>query len=127
MDDRPIFLYPHAGDGVTEKASATLLTDWGASETAGWQANPPSAKAKARSGSERGDPSSEARDAGSREKLLAGLHAARTKTDTGGQGEKPEVSERTVAKELGKTAPYVRKKGRWRRPAAVKRPKRLFI
>ena len=30
---------------------------------------------------------------------------ARTKTDTGGQGENPEVSERTVAKELGKIAP----------------------
>ena len=37
--------------------------------------------------------------------------AACTKTDTGGQGEKPEVSERTVAKELGKIIPYVRKKG----------------
>jgi hypothetical protein len=37
--------------------------------------------------------------------------AARTKTDTGGQGENPEVSERTVAKELGKITPYVRKKG----------------
>ena len=31
--------------------------------------------------------------------------AARTKTDTGGQGENPEVSERTVAKELGKMTP----------------------
>ena len=30
---------------------------------------------------------------------------ARTKTDTGGQGEDPEVSERTVAKELGKMTP----------------------
>ena len=37
--------------------------------------------------------------------------AARTKTDTGGQGEKPEVSERTVAKELGKLTPYVSYKG----------------
>ena len=36
--------------------------------------------------------------------------AARTKTDTGGQGEDPEVSERTVAKELGKMTPYVSKK-----------------
>ena len=42
--------------------------------------------------------------------------AARTKTDTGGQGEYPEVSERTVAKELGKIAPYVRKKGRSKEP-----------
>ena len=30
------------------------------------------------------------------------LMTARTKTDTGGQGENPKVSERTVAKELGK-------------------------
>ena len=30
---------------------------------------------------------------------------ARTKTDTGGQGEYPKVSERTVAKELGKNTP----------------------
>ena len=42
--------------------------------------------------------------------------AARTKTDTGGQGEKPEVSERTVAKELGKITPYVRKKGSSKEP-----------
>ena len=41
---------------------------------------------------------------------------ARTKTDTGGQGEKPKVSERTVAKELGKIVPYVRKKGRSKEP-----------
>ena len=34
----------------------------------------------------------------------------------GGQGEKPKVSERTVAKELGKIAPYVRKKGRSKEP-----------
>ena len=33
------------------------------------------------------------------------LWPARTKTDTGGQGENPEVSERTVAKELGKMTP----------------------
>ena len=50
-----------------------------------------------------------------------------TETDTGGQGEKPEVSERTVAKELGKMVPYVRKKGRSINRAAVNRPKRLFI
>jgi hypothetical protein len=37
-------------------------------------------------------------------------------TDTGGQGEKPKVSERTVAKELGKIVPYVRKKGRSKEP-----------
>ncbi len=34
--------------------------------------------------------------------------------------------ERTLVKELGKFAPYVRKKGRRRKPAAVKRPNRLF-
>ena len=41
---------------------------------------------------------------------------ARTKTDTGGHVENTKVSERTVAKELGKMAPYVRKKGRSREP-----------
>ncbi len=41
---------------------------------------------------------------------------ARTKTDTGGQAEDAKVSERTVAKELGKMAPYVRKKGRSKEP-----------
>ena len=39
------------------------------------------------------------------EKSLGSAHAARTKTDTGGQGEYPKVSERTVAKELGKNTP----------------------
>ena len=33
-------------------------------------------------------------------------------TDTGGQVEHTKVSERTVAKELGNIAPYVRKKER---------------
>ena len=42
--------------------------------------------------------------------------AARTKTDTGGRGEDPQVSERTVAKELGKIVPYVSKKGRSKEP-----------
>ena len=41
---------------------------------------------------------------------------ARTKTDTGGWAEYAKVSERTVAKELGKMAPYVRKKGRSKEP-----------
>ena len=35
----------------------------------------------------------------------ANAYAARTKTDTGGQAEDAKVSERTVAKELGKMAP----------------------
>jgi hypothetical protein len=38
-------------------------------------------------------------------KASSNAYAARTKTDTGGQGEDPEVSERTVAKELGKMTP----------------------
>ena len=42
--------------------------------------------------------------------------SARTKTDTGGRAEDAKVSERTVAKELGKMAPYVRKKGRSKEP-----------
>ena len=41
---------------------------------------------------------------------------ARTKTDTGGQGEYPKVSERIVVKELCKIVPYVRKKGRSKEP-----------
>ncbi len=44
------------------------------------------------------------------------LWPARTKTDTGGHVENTKVSERTVAKELGKMAPYVRKKGRSKEP-----------
>ena len=47
-----------------------------------------------------------------REKPLGRDAGARTKTDTGGQVEDTKVSERTVAKELGKMAPYVRKKER---------------
>ena len=43
-------------------------------------------------------------------------YTARTKTDTGGRAENAKVSERTVAKELGKMAPYVRKKGRSKEP-----------
>ncbi len=42
--------------------------------------------------------------------------AARTNTDTGGLAEDSKVSERTVDKELGKMAPYVRKKGRSKEP-----------
>ena len=38
-------------------------------------------------------------------------HEARTKTDTGRRGDKPQALERTVVKELGKLTPYVRKKG----------------
>ncbi len=41
---------------------------------------------------------------------------ARTKIDTGGRGVDAKVSERTVATELGKMAPYVRKKGRSKEP-----------
>ena len=51
-----------------------------------------------------------------REKPLGSAVGARTKTDTGGRAEDAKVSERTVAKELGKMAPYVRKKGRSKEP-----------
>ena len=47
-------------------------------------------------------------------------------TDTGRRGEYPQVLERTLVKELGKFTPYVRKKECRRKPAAVKRPNRLF-
>ena len=52
----------------------------------------------------------------SRKASSANCQRARTKTDTGGQAEDAKVSERTVAKELGKMAPYVRKKGRSKEP-----------
>ncbi len=38
-------------------------------------------------------------------------HDARTKTDTGRCGEKPQALEKMVVKELGKLTPYVRNKG----------------
>ena len=54
----------------------------------------------------KGRPSSEGREAGSREKLLAKIPQRPVpQTDTGGQVEQTEASERTVAKELGKTVP----------------------
>lgn len=56
-------------------------------------------------GKERPRASTEAYVASFQEKFLVYSIAARTKTDTGGQGEDPEVSERTVAKELGKMTP----------------------
>ena len=45
------------------------------------------------------------------EKPFGDDHDARTKTDTGRCGEKPQALERTVVKELGKLTPYVRNKG----------------
>ena len=64
-----------------------------------------------------GRPSNEEHDTGSQEKLLVIIiWRPVPQTDTGGQGEKPKVSERTVAKELGKIVPYVRKKGRSKEP-----------
>ena len=63
-------------------------------------------------GSEQRELSSEDGDASFQEKLLALID----ERPVGGQGEKPKVSERTVAKELGKIAPYVRKKGRSKEP-----------
>jgi hypothetical protein len=55
-------------------------------------------------------------------------HAVRTKTDTGGRGEKPQALEKTVVKELGKLTPYVRNKGALlAREGAEKRLWQLFI
>ena len=45
------------------------------------------------------------------EKPSGDKHNARTKTDTGRRGEKPQALEIMVVKELGKLTPYVRKKG----------------
>ena len=45
------------------------------------------------------------------EKPSGDNHDSRTKTDTGGRGEKPQALEQTVVKELGKLTPYVRNKG----------------
>ena len=47
-------------------------------------------------------------------------------TDTGRQEEDSKASGRKVVKELGKIALKLREKGRPRKRAAVKRPKRLF-
>ena len=58
-----------------------------------------------RRGEERGDPSTKLPGPGSREKPLA-FNPGRPvpRTNTRGQGENPEASERTVAKELCKIA-----------------------
>ena len=45
------------------------------------------------------------------EKLLASQTGNRTKTDTGGREEYSKARERNIVKELGKLAPYLRKKG----------------
>ena len=45
------------------------------------------------------------------EKPSGDEHGARTKTDTGRCGEKPQALEIMVVKELGKLTPYVRNKG----------------
>ena len=55
-------------------------------------------------------------------------HDARTKTDTGRCGEKPQALEKMVVKELGKLTPYVRNKGALlATEGAEKRLWRLFI
>jgi hypothetical protein len=55
-------------------------------------------------------------------------HDARTKTDTGRCGEKPQALEKMVVKELGKLTPYVRNKGALlAREGAEKRLWGLFI
>ena len=55
-------------------------------------------------------------------------HDARTKTDTGRCGEKPQALEKMVVKELGKLTPYVRNKGALLSgEGAEKRRWRLFI
>ena len=54
---------------------------------------------------ERSDASTEEDDASFQEKLLAYRDGPVPKMDTHGQGEDPEVSERTIAKELCKMTP----------------------
>ena len=62
------------------------------------------------------------------EKPSGDKHNARTKTDTGRRGEKPQALEIMVVKELGKLTPYVRKKGALlATEGAEKRLWRLFI
>ena len=62
------------------------------------------------------------------ENLSGDKHKARTKTDTGRCGEKPQALEIMVVKELGKLTPYVRKKGALlAREGAEKRLWGLFI
>ena len=63
-----------------------------------------------------------------REKPSGDEHGARTKTDTGRRGEKPQALERMIVKELGKLTPYVRNKGALlETEGAEKRRWRLFI
>ena len=62
------------------------------------------------------------------EKPSGDKHNARTKTDTGRRGEKPQALEINVVKELGKLTPYVRNKGALLvREGAEKRLWELFI
>ncbi len=62
------------------------------------------------------------------EKPSGDNHGARTKTDTGRRGEKPQALEKMVVKELGKLTPYVRNKGALlETEGAEKRLWRLFI
>ena len=62
------------------------------------------------------------------EKPYEDEHDARTKTDTGRCGEKPQALEIMVVKELGKLTPYVRNKGALlETEGAEKRLWRLFI
>ncbi len=63
-----------------------------------------------------------------KKKLLVRNKLPVPQTDTGSRGEYPQVSERTLVKELGKMTPVTSEEGvLTARSAAVNRPKQLFI
>ncbi len=100
---------------MTKTGSATPLLDWGPSAAAPIQANPDQS-AHGVMGKRTRMKVAKRLERLSRKASSNKCIAARTKTDTGGRAENAKVSERTVAKELGKIAPYVRKKWRSREP-----------
>ena len=100
---------------MTKTGSETPLLDWGPSAAAPIQANPDQS-AHGVMGKRNRMKVAKRMERLSRKASSNNCIAARTKTDTGGRQEDCQVSERTVAKELGKIAPYVRKKGRSREP-----------
>ena len=89
---------------MTKTGSATPLLDWGPSAAAPIQANPDQ-MVHGVMGKRNRMKVAKRMERLSRKASSNNCIAARTKTDTGGQGENPEVSERTVAKELGKMTP----------------------
>ena len=104
MEDRRRFLYPSGSDGVTEKASAT-----GGRKSRGKRDSRDAVKCASQKAKacriRKAAASTEKLWDVFQEKLLAYRDGPVPKMDTHGQGEDPEVSERTIAKELCKMTP----------------------